>query len=216
MCKILLSVIFLLIIGEVQSQTIAEWNEKASENIHSKKYQEAIRNYTEIIKLNPNDSAVYFDRGFAKQLAKDYSGSILDFGKAIEMDSSNPDNFYLRAVSKMYMKDFMGAKHDFSEALHRESENADVYFYRALAENELGEYKNALLDFNKAIELNSDHSQEALGNSAWSKAKLHQYKSALHICKKAKAMKQKDALNKGTRVSSFCWCYFHRSAKKIQ
>ena len=213
MYKQLLTAILILISLTGKSQSKEEWNAKASENIHANNFGAAIRNYTEIINLFPNDTAVYFDRAFVKHLAKDYAGAILDFSHAIELDSSNPDNFYLRGISKMCLRNYAGAQQDFTMALKIEAENADVYYFRGLANNELKEFKKAVQDFSKSIELNSDHSQEAYGNAAWSYAKLHRYKMAKQQCKKARAMKMNAETEAKIAIPKYCWCAFHNKSK---
>ncbi len=88
-------------------------------------YDEAIFDFDEAIKLNPDTtvSMIYSYRGIAKYKLQDFSGSIEDFDKAIEirptdvMEYSNwIKNYFNRGVSKFYTNDLEGACEDWNKA----------------------------------------------------------------------------------------------------
>ena len=52
-------------------------------------YEQAISDYTQAIKLNPNYTDAYNNRGWTYYLLKNYSEAIKDFDKALEIDSNH-------------------------------------------------------------------------------------------------------------------------------
>ena len=67
-------------------QTAEDYFNKAY-NASEKLLQFKIDNYTKAINLNPDYSAAFNNRGFAKYSLNDYDGAIADYTKAIELDT---------------------------------------------------------------------------------------------------------------------------------
>jgi S1-C subfamily serine protease len=58
---------------------------KGNNAVKKGNYSDAIRYYTEFIKINPSDAKAYYNRGIAKYTLGDKSGSCLDWSKAGEL-----------------------------------------------------------------------------------------------------------------------------------
>ena len=52
---------------------------------HQGEYDRAIQDFTEVIRLNPNDAAVYYLRGIAYMLKSEYDRARSDFNKALAL-----------------------------------------------------------------------------------------------------------------------------------
>jgi tetratricopeptide (TPR) repeat protein len=125
----------------------------AVECMDSSKFHEAITYFSWMIKLNPADTAAYFDRGILRDHVHDYKGSIEDFTMGIKLDSGNLDNYFLRGIALYRTNEYKMAIVDLSKMLHTEEDNADAYYYRALSNEGLADYPAALLDYTRAIKL---------------------------------------------------------------
>ena len=64
------------------------------------KYEEAIVYYNKAIELDPNNSAAYNNRGFAKDCLHKYEDSIKDFNKVIELTPNYTNAYYDRGNAK--------------------------------------------------------------------------------------------------------------------
>ena len=68
---------------------------RALEKENRKDYQGAIADYTEVIRLNPEDADAFYYRGLAKYKLGDYQSAIIDYTEVIRL---NPN--YCHAVSQ--------------------------------------------------------------------------------------------------------------------
>jgi|ERR1035437_666165 tetratricopeptide (TPR) repeat protein len=85
--------------------------------ILDKNYIEAIKDYDDFIKINPNSFEAYNDRGFAKEELNDYKGALIDYNKAIELNPKYEEAYSGRANAKIMMHDPKGATDDMEQAI---------------------------------------------------------------------------------------------------
>ncbi len=148
-----------------------------------KLYQEAIEDYDEAIKLEPENALYYQDRGMTRLLRgairvpngmiEDYESAIADFTEAINRKSDLVDVYnqrgqagcllgYAKAnrgATKEARKHYKLALEDFKEAINLDSDNAGYYKYLGLANAALGKAKAALSAFEKAKQLKEAKSE---------------------------------------------------------
>lgn len=79
-------------------------------------YRGAIRDYTKVIEISPNDAAAYNNRGISKVELRDYNGAIRDYTKAIEISPNDADAYINRGLAKLVLGDKIGACLDWSKA----------------------------------------------------------------------------------------------------
>ncbi len=159
MQKTLLTVFFSFLIFISQAQTKAELNEKAAYSYQSSNFQEALRLFSKIIELFPNDSMAYFDRGMTKEMLRDYPGAIEDYTSQLKIDNSFVDAYFLRGLLRQKTGDKSGAKEDLEEVLKIEYDNADAHYFLGKMCFEDFNYKKALKFYNETIKINSEHSE---------------------------------------------------------
>lgn len=153
----LLLILFITRVSYCSSQIREEYQQCARESADMKDYAGAIKYFSWIIDLNPNDSLAYFDRALMKDAMMDFSGAVLDYSKAITTDSTNADNYFLRGIDYLKLKQYVQALNDLNTTLRMEGDNADAFYYRGLANGALTIFKNALMDYDRAILLNSNN-----------------------------------------------------------
>ena len=79
-------------------QKIELLKEEAEKYAEAGNYEEAIRCYDEIIKLDPEDSEIYYDRGNTYSNLEKYEEAIQDFKKVLELDPEDRDGLCKETV----------------------------------------------------------------------------------------------------------------------
>lgn len=88
---------------------------------------EAISDFSEAIKLKPNDSRNYFNRALTYMMTNDNASATADFDKAIELDPKQAVLYSDRAQTRLLIKDTTGGIEDAEKCLKLDSANADAY-----------------------------------------------------------------------------------------
>jgi len=141
-----------------------KYSKQGDEKYNREDYSGAISEYTNAIRLNPNDPSTYNSRGRSKYSLEDYTGAIEDFSRAIELcpkENTYQWNFpikkeeiaryYLnRAYCKLLLNDYQGVIDDVSNSSEWDRLEGTL-FLTAQAHYWLKDYKVALGDFNSLI-----------------------------------------------------------------
>ncbi len=69
-----------------------------------KEYNQIIRDYNEVISLDPEFYYVYFNKGYVRSLMGDYWGAINDFSKAINLKNDFAEAYYNKGLLLLFMK----------------------------------------------------------------------------------------------------------------
>jgi tetratricopeptide (TPR) repeat protein len=136
--------------------------------------QEAIEDYTQAIRLNPDYAAAYYQRGRILSKLGDDQGAIKDYIKGLELDPfaytpnrevaeeyikslqispKDADAYYRRGLVRYSLKDTQGAIKDYNQAIRLNPNMAEAYVDRGLARPP-SEHQQAIEDYNQAIQLN--------------------------------------------------------------
>ncbi len=124
---------------------------RATSYFLQKDNERAIADFTEAIRLNPEDAIAYYIRGAAYRNLKDYEQAIADFTEAICLDPEYADAYYIRGTTYRNLKDYEQAITDFSETIRLNPEYADAYNSRGISYAIQGEYERANADFSESI-----------------------------------------------------------------
>lgn len=90
--------------------------EKALKQINQEQYNEAIKNFSEILNFNPNNFLVLKERGFAREEVLDYRGAIEDFSKLIRVNPNEYSAYKIRAMIFQKINCKKNSKNDFYKA----------------------------------------------------------------------------------------------------
>ena len=94
-----------------------------------KYFNESIKDYSELIKINKNDFDALFNRGINYHNLEEYKKAVLDFSQAIRINKNN-SNFYLkRAISNSALGNDFEAFTDFKKSTEIDWRNTDAYYY---------------------------------------------------------------------------------------
>uniref|UniRef100_A0A8C1Z8C3 Tetratricopeptide repeat domain 6 n=1 Tax=Cyprinus carpio TaxID=7962 RepID=A0A8C1Z8C3_CYPCA len=113
----------------------------------------ALFNYTQAIKVKPDDAEIYFKR--AKMYEK--MGEILlameDYAKTFTIDSTRTDAMMIHGIQHFNTSKWMQALEDFSLLLKQEPGNATARTYRGRIYTKLGQFEKSIEDFSLAVHL---------------------------------------------------------------
>lgn len=136
-----------------QELTAEEWFERG---FKADEPDEAIRCYTEVIRIHPNSHTAYSNRGAARGKKGDFDGAILDCTEAIRIWPDYATGYNNRGVARYNKNDFDGAITDYSEALRFNPNLAEAYGNRGEARLSTGDFDGAITDCSEAIRLQPD------------------------------------------------------------
>lgn len=134
----------------------------------------AIAAYTRAIKLNPNYTQAYNNRGNVKGAKGDHDGAIADFDRAIELDPKHTNSYNNRGVQRWEKHDWGGAIADFNHAIELDPKYAKAYYNRGNVKGDKGDHDGAITDFDRSIELDPKYaySYNNRGNAKKAKGDL--------------------------------------------
>jgi tetratricopeptide (TPR) repeat protein len=131
------------------------------------KFDLAIADYNEGIKLSPEYNRAFYNRGMAYAAKRDYDHAILDFSEAIRirvswvLDSSAlmHDFDYAaayrnRGLAYFHKDEYDRAIEDFDVAIRLKPSDPDAYYNRGAAYNNKRDYDRAVSDYDKSLKLN--------------------------------------------------------------
>ena len=122
-------------------------------------FDSAIKEFTKVTEINPQDVMGYVARGFAYLGKSDPDSAIRDFTKVIEINPQEVKAYGIRGVAYSEKKDFDLAIKDFTKALQITSQDAFLYYYRGVAYKNKKDLDSAIKDYSKAIENNPKYAE---------------------------------------------------------
>lgn len=119
--RLLTALICLIFFGSMVTscgtrKTAEEFFEEGKKFSLANNFEQAIINYNEAIKLNPDMVKAYNNRGVAYVETKKYDLAIADFNKAIELDSKNGKVYNNRAIAYWYKGEIHKVHQDIQKA----------------------------------------------------------------------------------------------------
>jgi tetratricopeptide (TPR) repeat protein len=131
-------------------------------------YYDAIRDFDQAIKINPQSAKTYYARGrllfknknsyFAyssegKPIDYRWDNAAADFTKVIKLEPDKADGYFSRAYAYEKSEKHEEAIADYAEAIKLNPAYGSAYNNRALIYSELEQYGNAIADFGEAIRI---------------------------------------------------------------
>jgi tetratricopeptide (TPR) repeat protein len=142
------------------------WSCRASVWMEKGEVENAIKDSTEAIRLNPSKAFSYTQRGLAWRSKGDLDSAIKDYTEAIRLEPGNVFAHNNRGDALQAKGDSDGAIKDYDEAIRLDSKDAVHYYNRGLVWIDKGEYDKAVKDFGEALRLDPKNSPAYCGR-AW-------------------------------------------------
>ena len=131
-------------------------------------YENAIKHFTEAIRLKPDLANAYFNRGVTYAFRNEFEDAIKDFDTVIQLQPDHVGAYYNRGNTYGDKGELDNAIRDFNKAIELDTYYLIAYYNRGFAYLQKGEFNNAIKDFDTVIQLKPD-SAEAYNNrgEAW-------------------------------------------------
>lgn len=140
----------------------AAFNYLAALLFMNKEYNEALQQYSEVIKINPEFPDIYTNRGMMFHYKQDYLSAIQDYNEALKLNPKNVTAYNNRGAARLMLKDFKGSVEDFTQAIALDSNNANAYDNRGRAKQALGDSIGACKDWRAAVSHGLKASQDLI------------------------------------------------------
>ena len=112
---------------------------------------EAIKDFNEALRLQPDNPFAYRQRGVARSSEGNYQEALQDLNKAIALQPDNAYAYVDRGIVEAMMGNRKAFIQDFDRALRLEPDSAAIYNKRGTARSILQDYKGAIEDYTAAI-----------------------------------------------------------------
>ncbi|GHT84011.1 hypothetical protein FACS1894137_06500 [Spirochaetia bacterium] len=120
-------------------------------------YDRAIADFTQAIRLDPNDAGAYCERGNAYVDKQDYDRAIADYNQAIRLDPNHTFAYNNRGSAYDAKQDYDRAIADYNQAIRLDPNDASAYNNRGNAYLNKQDYDRAIADYNQAIRLDPNN-----------------------------------------------------------
>jgi tetratricopeptide (TPR) repeat protein len=150
-----------------QSQFISAdtYFRRGNDKTRMENYQGAIADYTQGIRLKPNDAFAYVVRGNAKVQLGQYFAAIADYDTAIRLQPDYAVAYLSRGRAKEQLGQYHAAIADFDMAIRLKPNDAYAYVGRGAAKGSLGRFWEEKQDLRTALKLAEKAGDESLKNS---------------------------------------------------
>jgi len=155
------------------------------QQLRSGYYGEAIKLFSEIIRLSPDSPYPYYNRGMAQFYHRqNFDKAITDLTTALRLNPKFDKAYRMRGLVKAERGDWMGLRDDATSAIKLSPNDSELYNMRGGACFRLQDYQAALTDFDRAIQLDNTK-PEPYHNRGLVKQKLGQLDGALEDFRQA-------------------------------
>jgi tetratricopeptide (TPR) repeat protein len=116
-------------------------------------FDNAIRDFDEALRYNPNSVMAYYDRAICHHARRDYDRAISDYSDALRLDPNHAEAHADRGVAYMLKGEYGLALQDFEQAVRLRPKDSRSYSNRAVAYLRKGDYDRAIDDYSETIRL---------------------------------------------------------------
>jgi len=138
--------------------------------LEKKEYDLAIADFTEVIKLEPEDAFAYHRRGTAYILKGEYDLAIKDFSEVIRIIPEDAPAHISRGTAYLRKGQRDIGMRDFDEAVRLDPESAALYKCRGMMHEQLGNKELAAKDYAEAARLDPTYAQNDEGGNTMTNA----------------------------------------------
>jgi lipoprotein NlpI len=127
---------------------------KAWSEGNDKHYEDAIKDYTDAIRLKSDYVDAYVNRGWAYNQLQQYQNAIVDLAEAIRLKPDESNAFSNRGFAYNNLEQYQKAINDYTEVIRLKPDYADAYNNRGYMYYNLKQYQNAIADCSEALRIN--------------------------------------------------------------
>src|SRR5262249_42173725 len=139
--------------GELSDQeAAAAFPNRGLAYYHKKEYDQAIRDYDQATRLNPNDSDYFYRRGLTYFEKHDYDRAIQDLDQTLKLNPDNVAALQKRGWAYENKNDYDQAIRDYDRAISLQSGYSPAFIRRAKVYEAKRQYEQALADYEAATQ----------------------------------------------------------------
>jgi tetratricopeptide (TPR) repeat protein len=138
---------------EERARRVREFIERGNDRSRANDFEEAIRAYTEALRLVPTDASIYNNRAFAYWSRGMTDSAIADYDETLRLEPDNVVARTNRAVAYNFRGDYNLAIRDLDYALKLTPDNPDVLNSRCWGRALAGQTEPAIADCNAALKI---------------------------------------------------------------
>jgi tetratricopeptide (TPR) repeat protein len=142
---------------ETKELTAQEWFERGYKFQEAKNLEEAIRCYTEAIRIEPGFLEAYGNRGNTLMNQGDADLAIADYNQVLALKPNDAVTYFNRANALKAQGNLDDAITDFSEAIRLKSDYAGAYNNRGNTLSDKSDIDGAIKDYDEAIRAKPDY-----------------------------------------------------------
>jgi tetratricopeptide (TPR) repeat protein len=128
--------------------------------------KESLESFAQVIRLNPEYSNAYFNRGEILFRDNQFEPALVDFNRAIELAPDDSAAFSGRAHTLYAMGKTQEALSDYAKAMELAPQSVDAATEYADTCQALGKWKEAAIAYQQAMQLDGNNAR-TLQNAAW-------------------------------------------------
>ena len=148
-------------------------------------YEEAIEDFTSVVRLNPKDDRAYYNRGNALALINCYEKAIGDYTRAIAISPEKAYLYYSRGLTYQEKKEYYDrAIDDFKKAVTINPGDKKSYCFLGITYYKKQDYRKAQKYFGEAIVIDPNYA-EAIAGRGQAYLRSGKIKKAISDFKKA-------------------------------
>jgi tetratricopeptide (TPR) repeat protein len=137
----------------VEPKTARDFLDRGDRRRGTGRYDLAIRDYAETLRLDPSSSKAKVGRGQAFLAKKDYQTAMEDFNDVLRQDPESVTAYACRGICYLGLARYAEAIAELSQAIRREPDKALWYAKRASAYVHTRQYQPCLADLERAVQL---------------------------------------------------------------
>ena len=148
----------------MEPKNAEEYNNRGEANLAKRDFEKAIEDFSQAIKLNPNDAGMYVDRSAAyyaiSTLKKEPSyvdKAIDDCNQAIKLNPDFASAYSSRGASYSAKGDYDKAIEDLNQAIRLNPNDENAYLGRGSVFFIKEEYERAIKDFETLLRINPNN-----------------------------------------------------------
>jgi tetratricopeptide (TPR) repeat protein len=111
--------------------------QRATVYVSQKKFQEAVADYSEALKIKSDAPDIFERRAYAEMQLKDYDKALHDYNQAIKLNPEEAKYYQVRAIIYQEKGDFKAALADTEKTLQLDPNNADAQSRRRFLDAKL-------------------------------------------------------------------------------
>jgi tetratricopeptide (TPR) repeat protein len=148
-----------LVVGCGHKQRVQELLKDGADAQENEDYDQAIEDFSGVIKLDPKSEEAYLQRGNILAITGEFAKAIADLDEAIRLDPHKTFAYEIRGHAYFGNDQLEKAITDYNVVLKAEPENAGVLKMRGKAFYWRHDYPNALTDLTKALKFETNDAE---------------------------------------------------------